>query len=365
MTFEKLKLKDFAKVNMGQSPKSKYYNTEKKGVPFLQGVKTFGDIYPKIDTYTEKTTKIAEKGEILFSVRAPVGNVNIAPFELCIGRGLASISGENNIFLYYLLKSYGNIYESYSTGTVFSSINKKTLENLEFNLPSNSVQTKIANILSAFDDKIDNNNKIINNLEEQAQAIFKSWFVDFEPFQDEEFVESELGVIPKGWEVTTIKEIAQNIVTGKTPSTKEPLNYGEEVPFITIPDMHNNVYTVETERYLSEKGISTQHNKTLPKNAIVVSCIATVGLVSLVSEESQTNQQINAIIAKDNISPYYLYNYLKTQYDYLNAIGSSGSATKNVNKKTFSNLKILYPYQEILSKYHKICKPIFEYILLP
>ena len=84
MEFEKTKLKDFATITMGQSPKSEFYNNEGKGLPFLQGVRTFGEIYPTIDTYTIKGNKIAEKGDILFTVRAPVGDINISPEKLCL-----------------------------------------------------------------------------------------------------------------------------------------------------------------------------------------------------------------------------------------------------------------------------------------
>ena len=206
MKYKKVRFKEFANVNMGQSPKSEFYNTKGEGMPFLQGVRTFGDMYPYIDTFTTKAHKIAEKGEILFTVRAPVGDVNICPEKICIGRGLASISSENNIFLYYLLRNSKKKFNNVSTGTIYSSINKKELENLEFMIPNNEDCIKIANILFCLDKKIEVNNKIIANLEEQAQAIFKSWFVDFEPFQDGNFVESEQGMIPEGWEVSITGE---------------------------------------------------------------------------------------------------------------------------------------------------------------
>ena len=104
----------------------------------------------------------------------------------------------------------------------------------------------------------------------------------------------------------TLKEISEEIVTGKTPPTKDPENYGNKMPFVTIPDMHNNVYAIETERLLSDKGIDTQSNKVVPKNSISVSCIATVGLVTLIASDSMTNQQINTVITKENISSYYV-----------------------------------------------------------
>jgi type I restriction enzyme S subunit len=101
------KLGDIAQINMGQSPESKYYNNHKEGFPFLQGNRTFRFKYPSIDTYCSAGNKFAEKDDILISVRAPVGDLNIAQTKLCIGRGLASLkmNNGNNEYLYFLLKS--------------------------------------------------------------------------------------------------------------------------------------------------------------------------------------------------------------------------------------------------------------------
>ena len=131
-----------------------------------------------------------------------------------------------------------------------------------------------------------------DNLEETALTIYKSYFVDFEPFDMTQ---------PESWQEVTIDDIAKEVVCGKTPPTADAENYGGSVPFITIPDMHGSVYTASTERFLSDKGVATQANKTLPENSICVSCIASVGLVCLTAEPSQTNQQINSIVCKKNM----------------------------------------------------------------
>ena len=111
----------------------------------------------------------------------------------------------------------------------------------------------------------------------------------------------------KGWRNACLSDIAQTIVCGKTPSTKKPDYYGEDMPFITIPDMYNSVYITKTTRRLSMLGINSQKNKILPSNSVCVSCIGTAGLVSLVAEPSQTNQQINTIIPLEDISSYFIF----------------------------------------------------------
>ena len=161
-----MKLKEFAIINMGQSPKGETYNTIGNGMPFLQGRKTFGRIYPSIDTWTTNPIKIANKSEILMSVRAPVGDMNFADQKICIGRGLCSINAKNgkNKYLYYMLLNSMNDIKQKSTGTVFDSINRNDLENLEIDFHSEEEQNKIENILGNIDIKIELNNEINNNL---------------------------------------------------------------------------------------------------------------------------------------------------------------------------------------------------------
>lgn len=266
-------------------------------------------------------------------------------------------------YLYYLLMqdTFFDYATKTSKGTKMPRGDKSALKQFEVYIPKLEMQVGTSKKLKSFDKKIETNNKIIENLETQAQAIFKSWFFDFEPFQEGEFVESEFGMIPEGWEVVPVKEMSQSVITGKTPSTKNKEYFGNFMPFIKIPDMHNKVYTITTEVYLSEKGVQSQKNKTLPKNSICVSCIATVGLVNLVLEESQTNQQINSIIPAEGISPYYLYFAMKNLYDYLNSI-ASGSTQKNINKNDFERIKIINPNHKIMDRYHYFSKPLFELI---
>src|SRR5699024_7357199 len=235
------KLKDVANITMGQSPKSEYYNQEGEGTPFLQGNSTFGDKYPKIEKYTTKETRISNKNEVLMSVRAPVGDININPFEkICVGRGLCSIQLHNNQneYLYYFLKANQRKIQNKGTGTVFSAINKSDVENIEIYIPDEIQIENITKKLKVLDDKIENNNAIIANLEEQAQTIFKSWFVDFEPFQDGEFVESELGLIPKDFSVVKLKEISTRR-NGYSYKSKE-LNELSDTNMITLKNFNRN-----------------------------------------------------------------------------------------------------------------------------
>ena len=198
------KLKDQCYIVMGQSPSSKYYNQCNNGIPFLQGRKTFGDKYPKIDTWTTKPLKIGIKNSVLMSVRAPVGDVNIASFDICIGRGLASIKmkNNNNQYLYYLLKNNIENIKRKSSGTVFEAISRSDLENLVLNFNSEEEQLKIEKILDNIDKKIELNNKLNNNL----LNLIKNMYLKMQENMSE-------------FENVKLKDIA-NISSGKRPKNK-------------------------------------------------------------------------------------------------------------------------------------------------
>ncbi len=165
--WKKCKLGDIANINMGQSPKSEYYNTSGDGFAFLQGNRTFGFKNPAFDTYTTLVTKTAQAGDVIMSVRAPVGDLNITPINICIGRGLCSIRMKNNNqeFLYYLMKYCVSNLKNRESGTVFGSVNRNDISSLEINVPSDTIlQRKIANYLTSIDEKILTNIAINNNL---------------------------------------------------------------------------------------------------------------------------------------------------------------------------------------------------------
>ena len=213
-----------------------------------------------------------------------------------------------------------------------------------------------------------------------ARALFKSWFVDFDPVRakvegrdpglpkqiadlfPDSLEDSELGEIPKGWGVCRVADIG-NVVCGTTPSTTQPEYYGDEVPFITIPDMHRKIFAVTTQKRLSHAGAASQQKKTLPPGAICVSCIATPGLVVLASEAAQTNQQINSVVPSNKGHRFFWYWILRDLGDEVRASGSGGSVLSNLSTGRFAELRILAPTLEIRSSYHSRAADLFDRIL--
>jgi type I restriction enzyme S subunit len=220
--WEVVRLGDVAEITMGQSPPGDTYNTYGKGMPFLQGKAEFGNISPKHIKYTTKPLKIAKKGSVLISVRAPVGDVNIANMDYCIGRGLASLNLKNGIneFLFYSLLFFKHLIEKESYGSVFKAINKENLAKLKIPLPPPEEQKVIADILSAVQNAIEKTEKVINATKQLKKSMMKHLFtygaVAVDDIDKVKLKESEIGLIPENWEVVKL----ENVMEGFTPNKK-------------------------------------------------------------------------------------------------------------------------------------------------
>ena len=263
-----------------------------------------------------------------------------------------SILNEDYLMMWFRRPEFDRICWLHTDGSVRGGITWDDICRLELPIPPIENQLEIVNSYKAIVERIALKQKINDNLA-MALTIYKSFFVDFEPFDFSQ---------PDDWKEVMVDDIAAEVICGKTPPTSDSANYGGSVPFITIPDMHGSVYTTTTERFLSDKGVATQANKTLPENSICVSCIASVGLVCLTAEPSQTNQQINSIICKNGISPFYVYIKMTTLTEYLKQLGAGGSTTLNVNKTLFGQIPILLPDETVMKEFHGKVEPLFSAI---
>lgn len=264
------------------------------------------------------------------------------------------------VYYWFLLAGKQGALKQYYTGATIMHMPGQKLKEVVIDKPPLDVQRKIGDYLEAFDDLIENNQKQIKLLEEAAQRLYKEWFVDlrFPGYEDVETVDG----VPEGWRYKRVEELGE-VITGKTPSTSKTEYYGGSIPFVTIPDMHGNVFPLVTEKTLTKVGADTQKNKYLPANTVIVSCIATVGLVNIAIEPCQTNQQINSVILHDDNNLYFFYESMKRIKALLDGVGSNGATMTNVNKTKFSNIKVLYPTEDLVMKYNEFCKPIFAQIL--
>lgn len=344
MRFNTYRLSELATIKYGKNQKDVVYEQGTIPIYGTGGLMA----YSAKPLYSKPSVLIGRKGTIgkVKYVDHPFWTVDTL-FYTEVNEGLVVPK-----FLYYLMSLIDlNIYNE---GTTIPSLRTETLNRLELSIPGLKDQRDILSLLNPIDEKISLNTQINENLLQQAQALYQSWFVDYEPFG---------GDRPSDWTDDTIDDLAKEIICGKTPSTKVSEYYGSDIPFITIPDMHGNTYAVTTERYLSAYGAESQRKKMLPRNSICVSCIGTAGLVTLTAQESQTNQQINSIVPKEGYSPYYIYLLMQTLSAIINNLGQSGSTIVNLNKAQFGKIPVTIPSVSTMKSFDEIVEPMFDAIL--
>jgi type I restriction enzyme S subunit len=371
--WKKYKLSQIMDIIGGGTPKTtvaEYWNGD---IPWLSVVDFGGgnrwvyDTEKKITAkgLNESSTKILKKGQVIISARGTVGVVAQLGRDMAFNQSCYGLDGDpalvSNDFLYYLIKFHVNALKQNTHGAVFDTITRQTFDCINVDLAPLPEQLKIAKVLSDLDAKIEINQQMNKTLEDMAQALFKEWFLDFK-FPGHEKAKFING-LPEGWEKKPIAECGQ-VICGKTPPTANKENYGGDISFITIPDMRGNPFVIKTDRCISFKGASTQKNKELPPYSICVSCIATPGLVSMTSEVSHTNQQINSIIPKKDISPFFVYCALLNKSEDIKTMGQGGTATLNLNTGDFARIQIAVPTDIILNEFHTTVASLFEMILV-
>ncbi len=366
------KLQDIVDVTMGQSPKSEFYNNDGEGVPFLQGNRTFGFKYPTFDTFTTMVTKEAKAGDVIMSVRAPVGDLNITPVDICLGRGVCSLrmKNGNQEFLYYMMKYYIPQLMNKESGTVFGSVNRNDIIGLEIDIPNDAEkQEKISRFLSMLDEKIQINNKINNNLEEQAVVLFRSWFSAFSLSPNSPRVNSEFGEIPEDFAVVKVGSlpmlVTDYVANGSFASLKANVNLYQEpnyAYFIRNTDLKSGSFGV----FVDQHSYEFLSKSTLYGGEIIISNVGDVGSVFLCPKLDGRMTLGNNIIMlrpEDDHLRYYLYIWFKYFQGQALIQGiKGGSAQPKFNKTDFKNTSVLIPPKDILTRFHETVAPMFETI---
>ena len=310
---------------------------------------------------------LTEIGDIIYARRGDIEKcayVTTNEEKWLCGTGCLKIRCNNEVnsrFIAYLLSTAeckkwitGN-----AVGTTMLNLSKGILSNLPLLVPSHEDQRRIASILSSLDRKIELNNKINADLEEMAQAIFKNWFVDFEPFKDGKFVDSELGKIPEGWKVGGLTDIIK-LMPGGTPKTSEPLYWDNgTIPFFSPKDV-NGVYCFATEKHITETGLNKCSSNLYPKDTIFITCRGTVGKVCLAACDMAMNQSNYAIRAIDGYSQYYVFFLVKSVVERL-IKKSNGAVFSAITSKDFDE-EILIPSQKAVEDFTNVIDGFFRRI---
>jgi len=318
------------------------------------------------------STQIMPKNTVLFSSRAPIGYVAIAANEVCTNQGFKSVVPNTNtdpLFLYYLLKYNKDKIESMGSGTTFKEVSGNTMKNIVVSVPKDKkVQEKIGSILGSIDDKIEENVKINNNLEQQAQALFKSWFVDFEPFN---------GTMPSDWEIVPLEKIA-DFQNGYAFKSKELLNEPSPDCYQVfkqghiargggfIPDGTKSWYpkslASKLEKFVLKKGDILMAMTDMKDNVAILGNTAVMPL----DNEYIVNQRVGHLRANGYKGVTYPFIYLLTNStDFLVDLRSRANSGVQVNLSS-SEIKAsqtVLPSEEVNNAFSEITLPMFEIII--
>ena len=343
-------LSDICDIKIGRTPprKQPQWFSESHGIKWVS-IKDMGNTGKYISQTSEFLTADAIKkfnipiipaGTLLMSFKLTVGRLGFTEYDMCSNEAIAQLPIRDpdiidKNYLYYYLKNF-NFGSLCSTSSIATAVNSKTVKNISVNLPPLDQQKKIADILSSLDEKIEVNHRMNETLEQLGQALFRHYFVD--------------NPAAKNWKRGVISDLGE-VVTGKTPSKKNQKFFGDEVAFLKVPDMHKTPIVIKTSDNLSLMGAESQKAKYIPKWSTCVSCIATVGVVSLAGKNMQTNQQINSIVPGEPCFKFFNYFLMRHKSDYIKTLASSGSATPNLNMGHFSNITVAIPDRELLKDF--------------
>jgi type I restriction enzyme S subunit len=385
-----LKLSDLGKIVTGKTPSTKFADYFGDDIPFI----TPSDMDGR--RIIDKTGRcLTNKGaETVTSAKIPAGTVMVS----CIGSnmGKTAIAGcdaitnqqinsiivhdsFSNLFVYYNLSTRKTEFQHLASGgSALPILNKGQFSELLIKLPSlRKEQEAIGCILGALDDKIELNQKMNQTLEATAQAIFKSWFVDFDPVHAKvegrdpglpktiadlfpaEFEDSELGKIPRGWEVRKLRDCCERVENGGTPRRSEP-RYWEPaiVPWLTSGEVRQDIVT-KTNNMISKEGLANSSAKLWPAATTVVALYgATAGQVCFLGDSMCANQACCGLIPKKNMR-YFVYLHLASSVASLEQ-QARGSAQQNLSQQIVADLPVMIPSSETLEKFDECLHPPFS-----
>lgn len=344
----KCKLEEIVDVTMGQSPKSEYYNTEKNGYPFLQGNRTFGFKYPTFDTYTTVMTKFAKAGDVIMSVRAPVGALNITPVDMCLGRGVCSLrmKNGNQSFLFYMMKYYVSHLIKKESGTVFGSVNRNDINGLEVDIPEDiEEQKKIARYLEMIDDKIELNNAINNNLEQQAQAIFKTEFLS-------------LKALPSGWRQATLIDIA-DYLNGLAMQKYRPSGNEIGIPVLKIKELRQGCCDNNSE--LCSPNIKNEY--IIHDGDVIFSWSGSLLVDFWCGGISGLNQHLFKVTSS-KYDKWFYYAWTKHHLDHFIYIATDKATTMgHIKRDELAKAEVFIPHEADYRRIGALLQPIYDLII--
>lgn len=341
-------LKDVCKINMGQSPNSSSYNDYGDGMPFFQGNADFGERYPITRVWCNTPTKIAQAEDILISVRAPIGALNYAKEECCIGRGLAAITPDRNKvsqdFIYWALKGKKAELNDKGNGSTFKAISRKILEETMIPDINFEQQHKCAENLEKIYGIIQNRRKELLALDDLIKARFVELFGN--PVLNE-----------KGWESNLLAQLTLKIGSGATPKGGREAYQEEGIALIRSMNVYNGKFEYKDLAHISDEQAAKLDNVIIKESDVLLNITgASVARSCVVPNQilpARVNQHVCIIRCKECIEPIFLNrlliddNYQKLLWE----IAGSGATREAITKQQVERLKIILPPIELQNQF--------------
>ena len=368
-----------SKICSGGTPKSTVTEYYGGNIPWLNTKEiNFNQIYKTEKTITNEGLNnssakwIPAKSVIVAMYGATAGKVAINRIPLTTNQACCNLminpTKADYRFVYYALCNDYTYLASLANGGAQQNLNAQQIKDFAIPFPSLEGQKRIASILSSLDDKIELNRRINENLEQQAQALFKSWFVDFEPFKDGKFVDSELGMIPEGWRVGTIGDYCK-IRSGFAFKSSWWTERG--VKIVKIKNISSSgILNMDDCSYVSKENVSKAKEFSLKSGDILIAMTgATIGkfcLVPALKEEIYVNQRVGKFFLGENpiMKIPFIHGLLKCENIISQIMNKGqGSAQPNISGNDIETIPIIYPPEDIILKYNELVSPYFSMII--
>ena len=353
--WKEYKLEEVGKITTGKTPKTAIKEYFDGNIFFVTpaDINTPYKYVPETARYLSEeglnsiSSNSIDKGSICVSCIGNIGYVGIVNMKCASNQQINSITvnqEHDRDFVYYAIKNLWSYFKNYEgQSTTLSILNKGQFSKIVIKMPRKEIQQKIASILSSLDDKIEVNRKINENLEQQAQALFKSWFVDFEPFKNGEFVESELGIIPKGWRVGSIYDYI-DVVYGAPYKSSLFNDKKEGLPLIRIRDLKTNAPQFYTPEILP-------NTEFVKAGDIVAGMDAEFIPYVWLGEKGVLNQRCCKFRGKNEaISNYYILFLIKPELEYVQSY-KTGTTVSHLGKSDIDRFRFVTPPLDVVKSF--------------
>lgn len=392
--WRRMYLADAVEIISGGTPKTTVPDYWGGDIPWLS-VSDFNNGYRWVSTaekyitkrgLSESATKLLNQGDIIISARGTVGALAQLAKPMAFNQSCYGLRGKKGIaetdFVYYVLRQSVSDMKQVAHGGVFDTITRDTFKIIECDLPPLPEQQAIACILGALDDKIELNRQMNRTLEEMARAIFKSWFVDFDPVRakaagqqppglkpeiaalfPDSFEDSELGEIPKGWRSQSFTDDVE-VIGGGTPKTSNPEYWGGDIPWFSVVDTPaaGEVFVICTDKTITQDGVNNSSTRILPIGTTIISARGTVGNLALVAVPMAMNQSCYGLHDLRGHNGYFLYFATSAVVETLRQ-RTHGSVFNTITRDTLKSVRVVTPPNALITEFERIVGAMLQRLL--